>query len=106
LTTDIPYGKAPDHATISWHERRLGRLPLGAHAGNKPVHIQASRTRLSVYVGILRGPLHGWDERKLHIAGGATTGDVIATDLSSKCAMDAKPDTTKTEWNLESAADS
>jgi hypothetical protein len=82
-------GRVPDHTTISRRAKKLGKLPICAPAGNKPVHILVDSTGLSIHVGNLRKPPKDRDWRKLHIAVDALTGEVIASDLTSKSAPDA-----------------
>ena len=82
-------GQVPDHTTISRRARKLGKLPICAPAGNRPVHILVDSTGLSIHVGNLRKPPKDRDWRKLHIAVNAHTGEIIASDLTSKRATDA-----------------
>ena len=82
-------GQVPDHTTISRRARKLGKLPICAPAGNRPVHILVNSTGLSIHVGNLRKPPKDRDWRKLHIAVNALTGEIIASDLTSKRATDA-----------------
>lgn len=82
-------GPVPDHTTISRGARKLGKLPICAPAGNKPVHILVDSTGLSIHVGALRKPPKDRNRRKLHIAVDALTGEIIASDLTSKNATDA-----------------
>ncbi len=82
-------GQVPDHTTISRRARKLGKLPICAPAGNRPVHILVDSTGLSIHVGNLRKPPKDRDWRKLHIAVNALTGEIIASDLTSKRATDA-----------------
>jgi hypothetical protein len=81
--------RVPDHTTISRRARKLGKLPIGSAAGNRPVHILVDSTGLQIHVGNFRKPPRSRDWRKLHLAVNALTGDVIACDLSSKRARDA-----------------
>jgi len=81
--------RAPDHTTISRRARKLGKLPIGSAAGNRPVHILVDSTGLKVHVGNLRKPPKNRDWRKLHLAVNAVTGEVIACDATSKSARDA-----------------
>ncbi len=81
--------QVPDLTTISRRARKLGKLPICAPAGTRPVHILVNSTGLSIHVGNLRKPPKDRDWRKLHIAVDALSGKVIATDLTSKSAPDA-----------------
>jgi len=81
--------RAPDHTTISRRARKLGKLPLGSAAGNRPVHLLVDSTGLKIHVGNLRKPPNNRDWRKLHLAVNALTGEVIACDATSKSARDA-----------------
>ncbi len=82
-------GQVPDHTTITRRARKLGRLPICAPAGARPVHVLVDSTGLSIHVGKLREPPKDRDWRKLHIAVDSLSGKVIATDLTSKSAPDA-----------------
>ncbi len=82
-------GQVPDHTTISRRAKKLGKLPICAAAGNKPVHILVDSTGLAIHVGTLRKPPRNRDWRKLHIAIDALTGEIIASDLTSQRAPDA-----------------
>jgi hypothetical protein len=81
--------RAPDHTTISRRARKLGKLPICPPAGKRPVHILVDSTGLKIHVGNLRKPPKHRDWRKLHITVDALTGDVVASDLTSKGARDA-----------------
>ena len=81
--------RAPDHTTISRRARKLGKLPICPPAGKRPVHILVDSTGLKIHVGNLRKPPKHRDWRKLHINVDALTGDVVASDLTSKGARDA-----------------
>jgi hypothetical protein len=81
--------QAPDHTTISRRARKLGRLSICPPAGKRPVHILIDSTGLKIHVGTLREPPRNKDWRKLHITVDALTGDIIASDLTSKSARDA-----------------
>ena len=81
--------RAPDHTTISRRARKLGKLSICRPAGKTPVHILIDSTGLKIHVGTLREPPRNRDWRKLHITVDALTGDIIASDLTSKSARDA-----------------
>jgi hypothetical protein len=82
-------GQVPDDTTSSRRAKQLGKLPIRAPAGNKPVHILVDSTGLSMHVGNLRKLLKDRNWRKLHIAVDALTGALIAADLTSKSATEA-----------------
>jgi hypothetical protein len=81
--------RVPHHTTISRHARKLGKLPICSVAGDKPIHILVDSTGLKIHVGALRKPPKTRDWRKLHVTANPLAGDVIASDLTRKCAHDA-----------------
>jgi hypothetical protein len=79
----------PDHTTVSRRKAKLGRVPLQQSQSKKPVHILIDSSGLTVHVGQMRAPPKNRDYRKLHIAVDELTGEVVASDLTSKNARDA-----------------
>ena len=80
--------QAPDHTTISRRVRKLGKVSIYPPAGKRPVHNLVDSTGLPIQVGTLRKPPKNRDWRKLHITVDAVTGQVIACDVTGKCARD------------------
>jgi hypothetical protein len=56
---------------------------------NQPIHLIVDSTGLKIHVGHLRKPPKNRDWRKLHIAVDAVSGEIVASDLTSKSARDA-----------------
>ena len=79
----------PDHSTISRRKARLGKVASYERRTVKPVHLRIDSSGLSVHVGQLRTPPKARDYRKLHLAVGEQTSDVVACELTSKRARDA-----------------
>ena len=68
----------PDHTTICRRKAKLGKTPLTAQQGTKPVHILIDSSGLKVHVGQRRSPPKNRDYRKLHLAVDETSGEVLA----------------------------
>ncbi len=82
--------EVPDHTTICRRKASLGKSPLTFGKNRKPVHIIIDSSALSVHVGQLRRPPKNRDYRKIHLAVDEVSGEVLACDLTSKSARDAK----------------
>ena len=81
LDVDVPI---PDHTTLSRRlkildDRRFHRLPM-----DRPIHRLIDSTGLRTHVGHLRKPPRNRAWRKLHLAVDADTGEILASDLSSR----------------------
>ena len=85
LQVDLP---VPDHTTLSRRTRRLGRIPVYTGAGDRPVHVLLDSTGLRIHVGHLRRPPRHRAWRKLHVAVDARTGEIVASDLTSRRTRD------------------
>ena len=81
LQVDLP---VPDHTTLSRRTRRLGTIPFYTGAGDRPVHVLIDSTGLRIHVGHLRKPPKHRAWRKLHVAVDAGTGEIVASDLTSR----------------------
>ncbi len=78
----------PDHTTLSRRLPKLGHLRLKMPPADEPIHLLIDSTGLRVHGGHLRKPpkRRGW--RKLHLAVHADTGEVLASDLTSRRTAD------------------
>ena len=85
LQVDLP---VPDHTTLSRRTRRLGMIPFYTGAGDRPVHVLIDSTGLRIHVGHLRKPPKHRAWRKLHVAVDADTGEIVASDLTSRRTRD------------------
>jgi hypothetical protein len=65
LEVEIPI---PDHTTLSRRGKKLGKIPIYAPDGNRPIHILFDSTGLRIHVGNLRRPPKKRAWRKLHLA--------------------------------------
>ena len=78
---DLPI---PDHTTLS---RRLKTLPVigfGRLTTDRPIHLLIDSTGLRIHVGHLRKPPRNRAWRKLHLAVDASTGEIVASDLTAR----------------------
>jgi hypothetical protein len=81
LEVEIPI---PDHTTLSRRVKTLGEIPFCAVASNRPIHLLIDSTGLRIHVGNLRRPPKNRAWRKLHLAVDANTGEIVASDLTSR----------------------
>jgi len=81
LEVELPI---PDHTTLSRRLRTLGELPCRAVASHRPIHLLIDSTGLKIHVGNLRKPPRNRTWRKLHLAVDAGTGEIVASDLTSR----------------------
>ena len=86
LEVEIP---VPDHTTLSLRLRTLGKIPLHAVANGRPIHLLIDSTGLRIHVGNLRKPPRKRAWRKLHVAVDANTGEIVASDLTSRRTHDS-----------------
>jgi hypothetical protein len=86
LDVELPI---PDHTTLS---RRLKSLPVIGFRKlptGRPIHILIDSTGLRIHVGHMQSPPRNRAWRKLHLAVDADTGEILASDLSSRRTHDA-----------------
>ena len=74
----------PDHTTLSRRVKKLGKIPFYADNGNRPMHLLTDSTGLRIHVGNPRKPPKRRAWRKLHLAVDAATGEIVASDLTSR----------------------
>jgi hypothetical protein len=74
----------PDHTTLSRRVKTLGEIPFRAVANDRPIHLLIDSTGLRIHVGNLRKPPKNRAWRKLHLAVDAATGEIVASDLTSR----------------------
>ncbi|MEE8325426.1 MAG: IS5 family transposase, partial [candidate division NC10 bacterium] len=74
----------PDHTTLSRRVKKLGKIPFYAAEGSRPIHLLIDSTGLRIHVGNLRKPPKNRAWRKLHLAVDANTGEIVASDLTSR----------------------
>ncbi len=81
LEVEIP---VPDHTTLSRRLKTLGEIPFRAVASHRPIHLFIDSTGLRTHVGNLRKPPKNRAWRKLHLAVDAGSGEIVASDLTSR----------------------
>jgi hypothetical protein len=85
LELDLPI---PDHTTISRRLQKLSDIRLRRLATNRPIHLLIDSTGLRIHVGHMRKPPKRRAWRKLHLAVDANTGEIVASDLTSRRTRD------------------
>ncbi len=81
LRVDLPI---PDHTTLSRRLHKLGKIQFRRLATDRPIHLLIDSTGLRVHVGHLRKPPKNRAWRKLHLAVDADTGEIVASDLTTR----------------------
>jgi IS5 family transposase len=74
----------PDHTTLSRRLKKLGEIQFRRLATDQPIHLLIDSTGLRIHVGHLRKPPKNRAWRKLHLAVDADTGEIVASDLTSR----------------------
>ena len=85
LEVDLPI---PDHTTLSRRHQKLREIPFRAAGNNQPIHLLIDSTGLRIHVGHLRKPPKNRAWRKLHLAVDASTGEIVASDLTGRRTVD------------------
>ncbi len=85
LELDLPI---PDHTTMSRRLQKLSDLRFPRLATDGPIHLLIDSTGLRIHVGPLRKPPKRRVWRKLHLAVDADTGEIVASDLTSRRTRD------------------
>jgi len=85
LEVDLPI---PDHTTLSRRHQRLGEVPFHKLATHRPMHLLIDSTGIRIHVGHLRKPPRKRAWLKLHLAVDADTGQIVASDLTSRRTQD------------------
>ena len=86
LEVDLPI---PDHTTLSRRLQKLGEIRFRWLATDGPIHLLIDSTGLRIHVGHLRKPPKSRSWRKLHLAVDASTGEIVASDLTSRRTRDS-----------------
>ena len=81
LDLDLPI---PDHTTLSGRLKRLGEIRFRRLATDRPIHLLIDSTGLRIRAGHLREPPRHRAWRKLHLAVDADTGEIVASDLTTR----------------------
>ncbi len=86
LEVDLPI---PDHTTLSRRLKTLRDLRFRRLDTDRPIHLLIDSTGLRIHVGHLRKPPKNRAWRKLHLAVDASTGEIVASDLTSRRTHDS-----------------
>ena len=79
----------PDHTTLSRRLKKLGEIQFRRLATDRPIHLLIDSTGLRIHVGHVQKPPRNRAWRKLHLAVDADTGEILASDLTSRRTHDA-----------------
>ena len=86
LKVDLPI---PDHTTLSRRLQKLGDIRFRRLATDRPIHLLIDSTGLRIHVGHLQKPPKNRAWRKLHLAVDDATGEIVASDLTSRRTRDS-----------------
>ena len=86
LKVDLPI---PDHTTLSRRLQKLGDIRFRRLAADRPIHLLIDSTGLRIHVGHLQKPPKNRAWRKLHLAVDDATGEIVASDLTSRRTRDS-----------------
>lgn len=81
LDVDLPI---PDHTTLSRRLKKLGDIRCRRLATDRPIHLLIDSTGLRIHVGHMKNPPRNRAWRKLHLAVDADTGEILASDLTTR----------------------
>ena len=81
LQVDLPI---PDHTTLSRRLKKLSDIRFRRLRTDGPIHLLIDSTGLRIHVGHLRRPPKRRAWRKLHLAVDASTGEIVASDLTDR----------------------
>ncbi len=86
LDVDLPI---PDHTTLSRRLKGLRPTRLPRLPRDRPIHLLIDSTGLRIHVGHMRRPPRNRTWRKLHLAVDADTGEIVASDLTTRRTHDS-----------------
>ena len=81
LGIDLPI---PDHTTLSRRLKKLSDIRFRRLPTDRPIHVLIDSTGLRIHVGHLQKPPKNRAWRKLHLAVDADTGEIVASDLTTR----------------------
>jgi len=81
LEADLPI---PDHTTLSRRLQKLREIRFRKLTTDRPIHLLIDSTGLRIHVGHMRKPPKRRAWRKLHLAVDASTGEIVASDLTGR----------------------
>jgi IS5 family transposase len=81
LQVDLPI---PDHTTLSRRQKKLGDIRFRGLPTGRPIHLLIDSTGLRIHVGHVQKPPRNRAWRKLHLAVDAASGEIVASDLTTR----------------------
>ena len=81
LDVDLPI---PDHTTLSRRLAKLSDIQFRRLPTDGPIHLLIDSTGLRIHVGHVQKPPRNRAWRKLHLAVDADTGEIVASDLTTR----------------------
>ena len=81
LRVDLPI---PDHTTLSRRQKKLGDIQFRGLPTGRPIHLLIDSTGLRIHVGHVQKPPRNRAWRKLHLAVDASSGEIVASDLTTR----------------------
>jgi hypothetical protein len=81
LQIDLPI---PDHTTLSRRLQKLDEIQVRKLATDRPIHLLIDSTGLRIHVGHVQIPPRNRAWRKLHLAVDTATGEIVASDLTTR----------------------
>jgi IS5 family transposase len=81
LEVDLPI---PDHTTLSRRLKKLGDIRFRRLPTDLPIHLLIDSTGLRIHVGHMQKPPRNRAWRKLHLAVDAASGEIVASDLTTR----------------------
>ena len=88
LEVDLPI---PDRTTLSRRLKTLRVIGFRVLATDRPIHLPIDSTGLRIHVGHMQKPPRNRAWRKLHLAVDAETGEIVASDLTTRRTHDCTP---------------
>ena len=85
LEVDLPI---PDHTTLSRRLKKLSDIRFRRLPTDRPIHVLIDSTGLRIHVGHLQKPPRNRAWRKLHLAVDASSGEIVASDLTARRTRD------------------
>ena len=98
LEIDLPI---PDHTTLSRRLKTLSDIQLSRLRTDRPIHLLIDSSGLRIHVGHMQKPPRNKAWRKLHLAVAAASGEIVASDLTTRRTHDC----TQVPALLEQTAD-
>ncbi len=81
LEVELPI---PDHTTLSRRLKKLDNIQFRRIPADQPIHVLIDSTGLRIHVGHVQKPPRNRAWRKLHLAVDAASGEIVASDLTTR----------------------